>query len=77
MVLSGVPQTAARPVRLPAAQHRAGLDCITTALETSKSSASVAARLLQMYTLACRHGERDGRGALYAVSDNYEGMLIE
>ncbi len=48
-----------------------------TALETSKSSASVAARLLQMYTLACRHGERDGRRALYAVSDNYEGMLIE
>src|ERR1700682_1192215 len=44
-------------------------------LEISKSSASVAARLLEMYTLVRRHGERGTRRVLYEASDNYEGML--
>jgi len=53
------------------------LDRITADLEMSKSSASVAARLLERYTLARRHGERGSKRALYEVSDNYEGMLAE
>ena len=51
------------------------LDRITADLEVSKSSASVAARLLEMYTLVRRHGERGSRRVLYEASDNYEGML--
>lgn len=72
----GVPQTAARlygylllcaePVRL---------DRITTDLEISKSSASVAARLLETYMLAQRHSERGSKRVSYTASDNYEGML--
>jgi DNA-binding transcriptional regulator GbsR (MarR family) len=50
---------------------------MTTDLEISKSSASVAARLLEQYTLARRHGERGSKRALYEVSDNYEGMLTQ
>jgi HTH-type transcriptional regulator, osmoprotectant uptake regulator len=46
-------------------------------LEVSKSSASVAARLLEMYTLARRHGVRGSRRVLYEASDNFEGMLTE
>ena len=53
------------------------LDRMTKDMEVSKSSASVAARLLEKYTLARRHGERGSKRALYAVSDNYEGMLTE
>ena len=41
------------------------------------SSASVAARLLEKYTLVRRLGERGSKRALYEVSDNYEGMLTE
>jgi hypothetical protein len=32
---------------------------------------------LEKYTLARRHGERGSKRTLYAVSDNYEGMLTE
>jgi DNA-binding transcriptional regulator GbsR (MarR family) len=45
-------------------------------LEISKSSASVAARLLEMYTLVRRHGQRGSRRIRYEASDNYEGMLV-
>jgi len=45
------------------------LDRITSDLEISKSSASVAARLLEQYTLARRHGERGSKRALYEVSE--------
>jgi len=51
------------------------LDRMAADLEMSKSSASVAARLLEMYTLARRHGQRGSRRVLYEASDNYEGML--
>jgi DNA-binding transcriptional regulator GbsR (MarR family) len=51
------------------------LDRITADLEISKSSASVAARLLEQYMLVRRLGERGSKRALYEVSDNYEGML--
>lgn len=74
----GVPQTAARLYGyLLLRPEPVSLDRITADLEISKSSASVAARLLEKYTLALRHGERGSKRALYAVSDNYEGMLSE
>lgn len=72
----GVPQTAARLYGyLLLCAEPVSLDRITTELEISKSSASVAARLLEQYTLARRQGERGSKRALYEVSDNYEGML--
>lgn len=72
----GVPQTAARLYGyLLLSAEPVSLDRITADLEMSKSSASVAARLLEQYTLARRHGERGSKRALYAVSENYEGML--
>jgi DNA-binding transcriptional regulator GbsR (MarR family) len=72
----GVPQTAARLYGyLLLSPEPVSLDRITVDLEVSKSSASVAARLLEMYTLARRHGERGSRRVLYEASDNYEGML--
>jgi DNA-binding transcriptional regulator GbsR (MarR family) len=72
----GVPQTAARLYGyLLLCPAPVSLDRITADLEVSKSSASVAARLLEMYTLVRRHGERGSRRVLYEASDNYEGML--
>jgi predicted transcriptional regulator len=72
----GVPQTAARLygylLRCPAP---VSLDQISADLQVSKSSASVAARLLEMFTMARRHGQRGSRRVLYEASDNYEGML--
>lgn len=78
MVPWGVPQTAARLYGyLLLSAEPVSLDRITSDLEISKSSASVAARLLEQYTLARRHGERGSKRALYGVSENYEGMLTE
>lgn len=72
----GVPQTAARLYGyLLLSAEPVSLDRITADLEVSKSSASVAARLLEQYTLARRRSERGSKRALYEVSDNYEGML--
>jgi HTH-type transcriptional regulator, osmoprotectant uptake regulator len=51
------------------------LDQITDDLGISKSSASVAARLLESYTLARRHREPGTKRALYAVADDYEAMI--
>src|SRR6266702_1762835 len=74
----GVPQTAARLYGyLLLSVEPVSLDRITVDLEASKSTASVAARLLEMYRLVWRHGERGSRRALYEISDNYEGMLNE
>jgi DNA-binding transcriptional regulator GbsR (MarR family) len=72
----GVPQTAARLYGyLLLNAGPVSLDRITADLEISKSSASVAARLLEQYTLVRRAGERGSKRALYEASDNYEGML--
>jgi DNA-binding transcriptional regulator GbsR (MarR family) len=72
----GVPQTAARLYGyLLLSAEPASLDRITADLEISKSSASVAARLLEQYMLVRRLGERGSKRALYEVSENYEGML--
>lgn len=74
----GVPATAARLYGyLLLSAEPVSLDRIEAALEMSKSSASVAARLLEQYTLARRRGERGSKRALYEASDNYEGMLTE
>ncbi len=51
------------------------LEQIADDLGISKSSASVAARLLESYTLARRHGEPGTKRALYAVADDYEAMI--
>lgn len=75
---SGVPQAAARLYGyLLLCPVPASLDQISDDLEMSKSSASVAARLLEKYTLARRRGERGSKRALYEASENYEGILSE
>jgi DNA-binding transcriptional regulator GbsR (MarR family) len=74
----GVPQTAARLYGyLLLRAEPVTLDRITLDLQVSKSSASVAARLLEKYTLVRRHGERGSKRVLYEVSDDYEKMLSE
>ena len=72
----GVPQTAARLYGyLLLCAEPVSLDQIAADIEVSKSSASVAARLLELYTLALRQGQRGSRRVLYQASDNYEAML--
>jgi DNA-binding transcriptional regulator GbsR (MarR family) len=74
----GIPQTAARLygylLLLP---EPVSLDRMTADLGVSKSSASVAARLLEKYMLALRHGERGSKRVLYEISHDYDGMLTE
>lgn len=72
----GVPPVAARLYGyLLLCPRSVSLDQITEGLEISKSSASVAARLLESYTLARRHSEPGTKRALYAVADDYEAMI--
>jgi hypothetical protein len=72
----GVPPVAARLYGyLLLCPRPVSLDEITEGLEISKSSASVAARLLESYTLARRHSEAGTKRALYAVADDYEAMV--
>lgn len=74
----GVPQTAARLYgRLLLGSEPLSLEQLTIDLEVSKSSASVAARTLEMYRMARRHGVRGSRRILYEASGNYEGILLE
>jgi DNA-binding transcriptional regulator GbsR (MarR family) len=78
MVPWGVPPAAARlNGYLLLFPEPVSLDRITADLGMSKSSASVAARLLEKYRLALRHGERGSKRVLYEVSRDYDGMLIE
>jgi predicted transcriptional regulator len=72
----GVPAAAARLYGyLLLCPRPVSLDEITEDLGISKSSASVAARLLESYTLARRHRESGTKRALYAVADDYEHMI--
>jgi DNA-binding transcriptional regulator GbsR (MarR family) len=72
----GVPPVAARVYGyLLLCPHPVSLDQITEDLGISKSSASVAARLLESYTLARRHHELGTKRALYTVADDYEAMI--
>jgi DNA-binding transcriptional regulator GbsR (MarR family) len=74
----GVPQTAARLYGyLLLFPEPVGLDRISADLAVSKSSTSVAARLLEKYRLVLRHGEPGSRRVLYEVSQDYDGMLTE
>lgn len=54
----------------------ASLDDIVADLKISKSSASVAARLLEQYMIARRLRTPGGKRVLYEASDNYEVMLV-
>jgi HTH-type transcriptional regulator, osmoprotectant uptake regulator len=72
----GVPPVAARLYgHLLLCSGPVSLDQITEDLGISKSSASVAARLLESYGLAHRHSESGTKRALYAVADDYEAMI--
>jgi len=72
----GVPPVAARLYgHLLLCSRPVSLDEITEDLGISKSSASVAARLLESYRLARRHSEPGTKRALYAVADDYEAMV--
>jgi len=72
----GVPAAAARLYGyLLLCPRPVSLDEITEDLGISKSSASVAARLLESYTLARRHREAGTKRALYAVADDFEAMI--
>jgi hypothetical protein len=72
----GVPPVAARLYGyLLLCPRPVNLDQITKDLEIGKSSASVATRLLESYTLARRHSEAGTKRALYAVADDYEAMI--
>jgi DNA-binding transcriptional regulator GbsR (MarR family) len=76
LVPLGVPQTAARLYGyLLLSEEPVSLDRIMADLEISKSTASVAARLLEMYTLARRNGQRGSRRVLFEASDDYNGMI--
>jgi DNA-binding transcriptional regulator GbsR (MarR family) len=77
LVPLGVPQTAARLYGyLLLSDEPVSLDRIVAELEISKSTASVAARLLEMYTLVRRSGQRGTRRVLFEVSDDYSGMIV-
>jgi DNA-binding transcriptional regulator GbsR (MarR family) len=76
LVPLGVPQTAARLYGyLLLSENPVSLDRIVADLEISKSTASVAARLLEMYTLVRRSGQRGTRRVLFEASDDYNGMI--
>jgi DNA-binding transcriptional regulator GbsR (MarR family) len=65
----GVPPNGGTPLRLLLlGAAPTSLNRIMTDLEISKSSASFAARLLDHYTPARRHGERGSQRALHEVS---------
>lgn len=51
------------------------LDAIAEALGMAKSTASVAARALEQFGLARRHGEAGSKRLRYAASDSYSGFL--
>ena len=74
----GVPRSAAMLYGyLLFSANPVSLDRIAADLELGKSTASVAARLLEKYLLARRRTERGSKRVLYEASDNYEGILIE
>jgi DNA-binding transcriptional regulator GbsR (MarR family) len=52
------------------------LDAIAATLGMAKSTASVAARALEQFGLARRHGERGTRRVRYGASDSYSGFLM-
>ena len=76
LVPLGVPQTAARLYGyLLLCEEPTSLDRMVADLEISKSTASVAAHLLEMYTLVRRTGQRGTRRVLFEASADYTGMM--
>ncbi|WP_413992489.1 GbsR/MarR family transcriptional regulator [Labrys okinawensis] len=74
----GVPSVAAQLYGyLLLCEAPASLDQITAGLGISKSTASVAARLLESYSLVRRQREAGTKRALYAAADNYEAMIAQ
>ena len=72
----GVPAAAARLYGyLLLAAEPVSLDQIAADLQVARSTAFVAARLLEQYMLARRIGQRGTKRVLYAASDTYEAML--
>lgn len=72
----GVPPAAARLYGyLLLCEAPVSLDAMVADLRISKSSASVSARLLEMYGLARRKSTRGTRRILYAPSDDFAGVL--
>ena len=53
------------------------LDQIAAALGMAKSSASVAARLLEKAKMVRRHSQRGSKRVLYSVSENATGLMKE
>lgn len=73
----GVPAVAARLYGyLLLAPEPVSLDAIAADLQVARSTAFVAARLLEQYMLARRIGQRGTKRVLYEASDNYEAMLV-
>jgi DNA-binding transcriptional regulator GbsR (MarR family) len=76
LVPLGVPQTAARLYGyLLLCEEPTSLDRMVADLAISKSTASVAAHLLEMYTLVRRIGQRGTRRVLFEASEDYTGMM--
>ena len=74
----GMPQASARLYGyLLLSDDPVSLDQIAADLEISKSSACVAARLLEKHGNARRYGERGSKRVLYGPPDNYAGPLSE
>ncbi len=77
MIPWGVPPAAARLYGyLLLCSEPVSLDRMAADLEISKSSGSVAARLLERYMLARQLGERGSKRIFYEVSQSYEAILV-
>ncbi len=78
MVPWGMPQMSARIYAyLLLYVQPVSLDQITEDLEVSKSTASVAARLLENHMLIRRQSERGTKRVLYVASESSAGLLTE
>lgn len=74
----GMPQASARLYGyLLLNTEPVSLDDVADALEMSKSTASVAARLLVQHKLARRHGVRGSKRILFSATENYAGLFEE
>ena len=74
----GMPQASARLYGyLLLNTEPVSLDEFAEALEMSKSTASVAARLLVQHKLARRHAVRGSKRILFSATENYAGLFEE
>ena len=74
----GMPQMSARIYGyLLLHSHPVSLDQLTRDMEISKSTASVAARLLESHMLIKRKAEKGTKRVFYVISDSSSGLLTE